>query len=378
MERPLEPVFNAQIYQRACEWFVEFRSHQPDESARRAFYQWLQESPQHIGAYLHITAVWSEGSSLGGRQEWTPESLIANAAADESNVVAIDPSGADSKKSTTRDHREANEKRPTRSRWGRLVVAACVLITLAGLSSWLLSQRGTFITAIGEQRFIALPDGSTVNLNSRSKLRVRTFERERVVELLEGQALFDVAKDPLRPFVVISGGTRVRAVGTQFDVYRKGDDTIVTVVEGRVSVRRQERVRHHEAKRPDGGLPDSQVGRASPREAGRSVEEVLLSAGQQLHFTSSGVPQSAVADVARVTSWTQRQMVFESTPLAEVVEEFNRYNPRQMIIRSTQLNNFQIDGVFSSTDPGSLIRFLRTRPGVHVTETDAEITIESR
>lgn len=373
MPRLREPVFNSQIYQRACEWFVEFRTHQPDESARRAFHQWLQESPQHMGAYLHITAVWSEGSSLGDRKEWTPEALIA-AAVGEDNVVAINSPAAEPEIATARDHREGMGKR--RWRFGA-ALAACVLLAVVGLFLSLLAQRNTFVTATGEQRFISLPDGSTVNLNSRSKLRVRSFERERVVELQEGQALFNVAKDPSRPFVVISGSTRVRAVGTQFDVYRKRGDTIVTVVEGRVAVRRKERADHHEAPAPVVPLPESQSV-ASSHEVAGSAEELLLSAGQQLLIASSGDPQSAAADVARVTSWTQRQLIFESTPLAEVVEEFNRYNPRQMIIASAELNTFQIDGVFSSTDPGSLIRFLRTRPAVQVTETDARITIASR
>ncbi len=79
----------------------------------------------------------------------------------------------------------------------------------------------TYATGIGEQRSIVLADGSTVDLNSRSKIRIRFSSERRGVELIEGQALFKVAKDHARPFVVDSDGTRVRAVGTQFDVYRK-------------------------------------------------------------------------------------------------------------------------------------------------------------
>src|SRR5205823_2531257 len=88
------------------------------------------------------------------------------------------------------------------------------------------------------ERSIALPDGSLIELNARSSVRVRFTSNERAVELFEGQALFRVAKDPARPFIVSSDGKRVRAVGTQFDVYRKKASTTVTVLEGRVTVGR--------------------------------------------------------------------------------------------------------------------------------------------
>src|SRR5258708_14766281 len=93
-----------------------------------------------------------------------------------------------------------------------------------------------YITALGEQRSIQFADGSTVELNSRSKISVKYSQQESDVDLLEGQAVFHVAHDVSRPFIVAVGATRVRAVGTQFDVYKKSNGTVVTVVEGRVAV----------------------------------------------------------------------------------------------------------------------------------------------
>jgi transmembrane sensor len=81
------------------------------------------------------------------------------------------------------------------------------------------------------------------------------------------------------------------------------------------------------------------------------------------------------ANIAAATAWTQRQIVFDSATLAEVAEEFNRYNSRQLIVDAPESYPFHISGVFSSTDPESLIRFLRVRPDVHVTETRSEIRI---
>jgi transmembrane sensor len=104
----------------------------------------------------------------------------------------------------------------------------------------------------------------------------------------------------------------------------------------------------------------------------------MVAAGEQLRVRSGGgVERPGRPDIAAATAWTQRRLVFESTSLADVVEEFNRYNARPLRIESAQLDTFQIDGVFSSTDPEPMIRFLRSRPGIQVTETDGAIEISA-
>lgn len=359
MERRSQPLFNAQIHQRACEWFVEFRNGEPDEAARRAFHAWLQESPQHMGAYLQITALWNEGAAVDRKEKWTFDTLIAQAAADPGNIVSLnEPSFSRSLEKERMLSSPRNS--PLRVRGEglgvKVLLAASLLLAVVGISAWFVAQRNTYFTATGEQRSIALPDGSTVNLNSRSRISVRYSEQERAVELQEGQALFEVAKNPNRPFIVTSGKTRVRAVGTRFDVYRKVNGTVVTVIEGRVAA-----------------LPPSPRERRGAGDEG--PHEVFLSAGEQLRIASNTVPRPIPADIARATAWTQRQLVFDSTPLAEVAEEFNRYNTRQLVIRNPALNTFQIDGVFASTDPASLIRFLHERPDIQVTETRTDIVI---
>jgi transmembrane sensor len=102
---------------------------------------------------------------------------------------------------------------------------------------------------------------------------------------------------------------------------------------------------------------------------------VYLSAGEQLTVTPKTVAKTAHPNVSSATAWTQRQLIFESAALSDVAEEFNRYNQRQLMIQDPSLYNFHISGVFSSTDPTSLIRFLRQRPGVKVTETASEIRV---
>jgi transmembrane sensor len=367
MESSPQPL-NAQVCQEACEWFVEFRTGEPDQAARRAFHAWLQQSPQHMDAYLQVAAIWNESKAIGN-ERWTADELIAQAVAHSDNVLPLDF-----------DERQVKRVRKARllRRPAPFLAAASILLAIAGLSVWLMALGNTYSTRVGEQRFITLSDGSTVNLNSRSKIRVRYSDRERLVELLEGQALFEVAKSPARPFVVASGDTRLRAVGTQFDVYRKRHDTIVTVLEGRVAVTPH---RTDDTEEPSGtaaapvGGRSTDVPRSAPGQSRAPSSPVLLTAGQQLRVAANVAPRPVPADVARATAWTQRRLVFDSTPLAEVAEEFNRYNERRLVILDPTLEAFQIDGVFASTDPGPLVRFLNARPDMQVTETPSELRI---
>ena len=111
-----------------------------------------------------------------------------------------------------------------------------LVLVIAGAIWWQAEHFPIYATEIGERRSITLADGSTVDLNARSRVRIEFSKKERRVDLLDGQALFQVTKDKNRPFIVSSGDATVRAVGTQFDVYRRTNSTTVTVLEGRVAV----------------------------------------------------------------------------------------------------------------------------------------------
>lgn len=256
---------------------------------------------------------------------------------------------------------------------------------------------------------MTLADGSTVDLNARSKLRIEFSGAERRVELLGGQALFQVAKDQNRPFIVRSSHATVRAVGTQFDVYRKAGSTTVTVLEGRVAVystAHAEPSTSGSAEPPSApsqtaGLPPALAqgqapGRspATPLSSGHSASAplkapgladpsgstaIFLSAGEQVTVTPAQVlPAPAHADIAATTAWMQRRLIFDGSKLSDVVQEFNRYNRRQLVIEGAQLSDFHVSGVYSSTDPASLIRFLREQPGMKITEDENEVRIAPR
>jgi transmembrane sensor len=386
--QPKTPLnLNEQTYQEACEWFVEFRSGDLDDAGRRQFDRWARKSPEHLAAYLEIAAIWNEGSALDSDRQRDAETLIAQAAGSATNVVPmpdrlrVDASPTVLTEATSRLgprklEDERSRRRHSSSRRARVAASIAAVGVLVGALTWYQSVRiPVYATTFGEERSITLEDGSIIDINSHSTIRVRYTENERHVDLLEGQALFHVAKNPARPFLVSSATTQVRAVGTEFDVYQKLGGTVVTVVEGRVAVLSRSDTRFGEADdlyqvtvSPAGKLdaPNPPVGRNPP---------IFLSAGEQLVVTPLLMQKADHPNIAIATAWTQRQLQFESASLSDVAEEFNRYNQRQLVIEDPTLYDFHITGVFSSSDPASLIRFLRERPGVRVTETRAEIRV---
>lgn len=353
MKPPDHSKINHQIYAEASEWLVEFRSGDVDASARKTFYLWLRTSPEHMRAYLELAAIWNEGSGLDAAREFDDSTLLESVRAD-ANVVTLETGGLAENNRRTSEAAwpdvadpdvagpEAGRSRPPPQRV--LAVAASLLLAAGAAGAWLYTQRNVYSTRTGEQHAVTLRDGSRIELNSHSRVRIEFSPTQRRIDLLEGEVLFDVAKDRARPFVVRSGPTQVTAVGTQFDVFRKTAQTTVTVVEGRVAV-------------------------------AQTTDEVLLSAGEQAVATAQAVTKRADADIPAATAWTQGHMLFSGSTLQQVAEEFSRYSARRLIIRDPQLANLKVTGIFSSTDSAPLIRFLKARPGVRVTETETEIVV---
>ncbi|HEX3849127.1 MAG TPA: FecR domain-containing protein [Steroidobacteraceae bacterium] len=396
MEQRLK--LNTQIYEEACEWFMDSRAGDLDDAARSAFDCWLRKSPEHLRAYLEIAAIWDEGLSLDPKGKFDRDTLIAQAALDHDNVVELpslrsaEPPRQDTAPEALPEPPPPSEvsaesrllsgisserrpaPRPGFRRRHLAAAAACLVAALgAGLAYLGTHQPPTYAAAIGEQRSLTLADGSTVELNSRSKMIVRYSKRERRVELVQGQALFRVAKDAARPFIVKTGDTLVRAVGTEFDINQKRAGTVVTVVEGRVAILTE----HVLAVDPGAGAAaPSDSNLAFPIVAPGQVGNIMVAAGEQLMVTPKVIQIAEHPNVANATAWTQRRLVFESASLADVADEFNRYNDRQLIVADPRLETFHVSGVFSSTDPASLIRFLRARPELHLVEMQTEIRIE--
>jgi transmembrane sensor len=361
---------NRQILDEASNWFVDFRVGDVDAGSRKRFDEWLRQSPEHIRAYMEIAKTYVELPAIKSVADVDVEALIASARADTS-VLQL--------RQAVPVQAAAPARRPVVGTWA--LAASLALIVVTSALAWLWQHRyPAYATEIGENRSITLADGSTVNLNARSEIRIEFSKAERAVELVHGQALFEVAKNAARPFIVKSGAARVRAVGTQFDVNRAQGGTTVTVIEGRVAVLSEGQGAFPSTKlsASQDAAPGSAIA-VTARGAGPAVAApIYVSAGEQVTVNASRVSPPKRANVAAATAWTEHRLIFDNTPLVDVVENFNRYNARQLILENAELNDFHVSGVYASTDPASLIRFLQAQPGMEVIETDNAVRIHRK
>ena len=196
---------------------------------------------------------------------------------------------------------------------------------------------------------VPLADGSHVTLNTDSRIRVALEAKERRVDLDRGEAFFDVAKDPARPFIVQAGDKRVVAVGTQFSVRRDHNDIRVAVTEGKVRVE-------------DASSP------------------VVLTAGSVARTANTEVlvHEAAGAEVEELLSWRSGYVVFRDTALADAVAEFNRYNTRKIIIEDPAIAAIRIGGNFRSNNTDAFLWLLQSGFPVTVEETHDQVVLKRR
>jgi transmembrane sensor len=257
-------------------------------------------------------------------------------------------------------------RRPRRWAMPLAIATSIALIVVAGLTWRAYERTGwhEYTTDFGGLSRIVLDDGSVVNLNTNSLMRVQLTPELRHIVLERGEALFKVAHDKNRPFDVDAGDTTVRAVGTEFSVRVREPaeatggrkDIEVLVKEGRVAID-----------------PPKKNAKPIERAAALPPSMSTLSAGEAVTITATRVttelPQMQVqkvaeADVDRKLSWTEGRLWFERQTLKDVVTEFNRYNRRQMVIADPAIENLRIGGGFEATDPESFIAALEKTLGV--------------
>jgi transmembrane sensor len=215
----------------------------------------------------------------------------------------------------------------------RLLLAAAALGTVAiGIGAYigLESSRGqTLTTARGEQRSLVLADGSRVILDTATRLRLHFSRERRALELLTGQAHFDVAKDPARPFIVTAGDKQVIAVGTAFDVSRELGVTSVMLTEGKIVVRQ------------DGAA---------------HVLDQTLSPGDRLIFQPDTRVRQDRPNIAAATAWQTGQVVFDDVPLSEAVEHMNRYESKPIVIADPAVGSLHISGAYKSGNADAFVK----------------------
>jgi transmembrane sensor len=274
--------------------------------------------------------------------EISAEELIRQARGASAEIISV-----------SRFSHAAQPRRPVFTWSMRMLSASLAMVLVAAVALWSLLAPARYETGIGEQRSIVLDDGSMVMLNTASQIEVKYTKQHRSIRLVRGEALFEVAKDAVRPFEVSVGAALVRAVGTQFNIYRRSDRATVTVVEGKVKVIPKRT--GTQATAPGSNQPAAEP----PSEVITAAERVIV--------TASGMSEPEhLSDLTSVTAWTQRQLVFENRPLAEVADEFNRYNRQRILIDSNALQSQQVTGVFQANDSASFLAFISGLPGVSV------------
>jgi transmembrane sensor len=208
------------IAEEAADWLVRLSSNDATAQEQREFVAWLKRSPVHLGVYLGVERTWA---SLGQVDAGRRIDVAALLAAPDTNVVHLGSS-------------PPPVRVRVRSRSVITAFAASALLACAGLIWFQLQFANRFTTGVGEQRTLRLSDGSTVVLNTDTTVRVSFTDAVREVRLLHGEALFNVTKNPARPFRVRSDEVVAQAVGTSFVVRRMPTETVVTVIEGEVAV----------------------------------------------------------------------------------------------------------------------------------------------
>lgn len=343
---------NRQIERIAAEWLAQRDSDRwtDDDDVRLA--DWLSASTAHRVAFLRLEAAWEESGRLkalaAGRDAAGPPGRVFWPAPAEAvrDIDAPDADPADAHWQAVR--RRAGRARAPRSRLRAYATAAVLALALGTVAffGWRQSGNGhapaQYATAVGRLDTVLLSDGSHATLSSDSRIALAMSPDERHIDLLGGEAFFEVAKDKARPFVVAADGRRAIAVGTRFSVRRDGEALRVVVTEGVVRLE-------------------------APAQPGRiGAEPVLLPAGSVAIATRSGVTvhRGTLAEAERAVEWRGGRLYFDDTPLSVAAEEFNRYNTQKLVMGDADVAALRIGGNFRWSNPEGFVRLLEQGFGV--------------
>jgi len=336
------PLRSDRIRAEAIDWFLKFQEPARGRPPPQGFAEWLRRSPEHIQEYLDVACLWD---LLDVPDECSYETTTLIEAAREhheaDNIVRLQDRYGSRPWPLHKHPRRRNSK----------MIAAWAACALLAMSGWVGNVRWhsvtEFATVIGEQHSVTLQDGSVVFLNTASKMDVRWSASERHIDLIRGEARFQVARDPTRPFIVTTTNAQVRAVGTAFNIRASAQSTQVAVMEGQVVVTIATPIR-------------------STVELEGSASDIRLTAGERASVTSAGIEPNAGPSIESVAAWPQRRLVFRGETLDTIVNEFNRYRTRPLVLDDPELARLEISGAFDLGDPDSLLAYLRTFETVRV------------
>ena len=317
----------------AAAWVVRLHSDQRTQSDQEAFRAWLDADAANVEAFSAHVAIWDSVAAWGD----------------------------------DREAREILQFSPLWSGFGRrvakwgvsiggvAVAAALVVFVSGGLR---LSQH--YATVPGELRTISLSDGSTLLMNTDSKVSARFSQGERRVYLERGQAYFRVAKDSHRPFRVFVGHDEVRAVGTAFEVRRMGDRAEVVLEEGRLAIFR--------------GVEQAADKPLLPTRAASTPPKPLLymTAGEALDLADRTPPVVQPANIVQSSAWRYGRVVLDETRLEDAAAELNRYGGPRSVLSDPRLADIRISGVFHTGRPRDVVSDVVRAFPIKVVKDDGE------
>jgi transmembrane sensor len=298
----------------AAEQLTELHSDDRSERTVEQHRRWLREKPDHQAAFDAATEMWE----LAGRLKRPAPSAP-----------------------------QRHPRAPMQFVWASAAVAACIVLGIA-----IYFHTGKVTTALGEQRTLVLDDGSRVFLNTDTQVRVRFTDQQRRVDLVRGEALFEVAKRGASwPFVVAAGGQEITALATSFLVRRDAHQTSVTLVDGRVAVAPMEA--------PDTRWP--------------SAQERTLEPGERLTFAANALPKLDHPPIDAVKAWRMGRIDFRATPLADAVDEMNRYSRIKLRIERPEAAAVLVRASFRAGDSESFSRAMQALCNLKIAEKGQEI-----
>lgn len=329
------------IAQQAAEWLERL----PLASAREnvAFMRWLRQSPMHAREFLLAVRTAQRLKHLDSKRLLDVSHFIALAKQYDAQPIAGIHSGVVPGPPSVQPHRISGP-------WA-VAAAACFVVVLIVLAATLRAVSPTSIaTAAGEFRTVHLADGSSLRAGPRTHATIAFTKHDRIVRLLAGELMIEVAKDRARPFYVETELATARAVGTAFAVRHFEEDTIVvTVQEGRVAVTR-----------------DSQF---ADGDRLRATELASVAAGEQVRVTTSAGPlQVRPVDLDKELAWITGKLQFTTETIGEAVREFNLRNEVQIKVLSPEIERRGVRGAFAVNKPRDFAVSVATSVGLTLVE----------
>lgn len=311
---------SAEINETAAGWAARIDGAQLDDGAQAQLDDWLAGDPRRLGAYARARALFVHSGRLKAfGDDFDPDAYFLES-----------PEAAPSEALDDRAEETAMRRRRFLAAGGAAIAAAT-----AGILGFSLEAAArTYKTGRGEIRLVPLKDGSSMTLNTSSTARISFTDEQRHVELIEGEAIFDVARDAERPFVVKAGDTHVRAVGTSFTVRRLTQEPVqILVRQGTVEVNRT-------------GAHKGSVQRLSAN------MRAVASPTAPMIFTTTVAPTELMLELA----WREGMLAFEDAPLQQAADQFARYSEMHIAFAEPAIGRETVTGLFAANDPAGFAR----------------------